>query len=337
MTYGGNPFDGPVGGDPFSGGPVGLRPPSAGAQPGAPGPAPAETNTLATLSVVFAFVFAPAGAILGHLGLSQIARTGQRGRDRAIIGTTLSYVVMVVAVVALVVWAAGANEAPPASTVAAPTSTTTSASRTTPKPPPPPPPPPTVDDAALPAILLNVDELTNLFDDHGLAQVWSSDGIGLQPERGGIDDPSCAGSYFKGTPAAYAGNEPRRFTGTDIGNHSTGQLFGQGVAVFDDGAAAQKALQGYLATWRSCVGKSAQTIPAMAGYTGMTLTYGAPVDAGGGITTLETTVAPTSPDGRYVHAIAVKDNVLVDNILISPDMGDKPQRLTQAMLDRIPG
>ena len=32
-------------------------------------------NTLATLSLVFAFVFAPAGAILGHLGLAQIRRT----------------------------------------------------------------------------------------------------------------------------------------------------------------------------------------------------------------------------------------------------------------------
>ena len=37
-----------------------------------------EANVLATLSVVFAFVFAPAGAILGHLALSQIRHTGQR-------------------------------------------------------------------------------------------------------------------------------------------------------------------------------------------------------------------------------------------------------------------
>ena len=58
---------------------------------------------MATLSVVFAFVFAPAGVILGHLALSQIHETGERGRDRALVGVTLSYVFITVAVVALIV------------------------------------------------------------------------------------------------------------------------------------------------------------------------------------------------------------------------------------------
>lgn len=62
---------------------------------------PSPTNPLATLSIVFAFLFAPAGAVLGHLALGQIARTGQRGRDRALIGLTLSYVLIAVAVVGL--------------------------------------------------------------------------------------------------------------------------------------------------------------------------------------------------------------------------------------------
>jgi len=87
MTYGGNPFDAPVGGDPFGAAPIG--PPTG--PPGGVGPAPEEADTLATLSVVFAFVFAPAGAILGHLALGQIARSRQRGRDRALAGITLSY------------------------------------------------------------------------------------------------------------------------------------------------------------------------------------------------------------------------------------------------------
>jgi hypothetical protein len=58
---------------------------------------------LATLSVVFAFVFAPAGLILGHLGLAQIRQTGQRGRERALVGVTLSYVFITALVVALIV------------------------------------------------------------------------------------------------------------------------------------------------------------------------------------------------------------------------------------------
>jgi hypothetical protein len=44
-----------------------------------------EMNTLATLSVIFAFVFAPVGAVMGHLALSQIKPFRQRGRDRALI------------------------------------------------------------------------------------------------------------------------------------------------------------------------------------------------------------------------------------------------------------
>jgi hypothetical protein len=330
----GNPFDGPVGGDPFAPGPVGppvnapVRPP-AQQQP--------ESNTLATLSVVFAFVFAPAGAILGHLGLGQIARTGQRGRDRAIAGITLSYFFITVAVVALVVWAAGGEDAP-ATTVAAPSTTTTAPSSATPTTTttPKPPPAPTVDPAALPSILLNAGELQTLLGEPGLAPVWSSEGIALQPERGGVEDPSCAGSFFKGTPTAYAGNEPLRFTGTDIGNHATGLLISQGAAVYPDAAAAQKALAAYLDYWRNCTGKSTQMIPTEAGATGMNLTYGAPVELGNGMTKLDTDAAPVGPGGTFTHVVAARANVLLDNIFISADMGDTPVRVTQAMIDRIP-
>jgi hypothetical protein len=106
--WGQDPFGGsPFGGDPFGGGPAGGSP--WGGNPGSGGPASppsftppptfgsphgpggGATNTLATLSVIFAFLFAPAGAVLGHLGLRQIARTGQRGRQRAIVGIALSY------------------------------------------------------------------------------------------------------------------------------------------------------------------------------------------------------------------------------------------------------
>ena len=68
-------------------------------------PTPARPiNAFATLSVVFAFLFAPVGAVFGHLGLSQIRRTGERGRERALIGLTLSYVFTLIAVAVLVIW-----------------------------------------------------------------------------------------------------------------------------------------------------------------------------------------------------------------------------------------
>lgn len=103
-TSGGDPFGaGPFAGDPFA---VGEPNPGAVRVP-TPTSQQQETNTLATLSVVFAFVFAPAGVILGHVALSQIHETGERGRDRALVGVTLSYVFIAAVVVALIVAAAG--------------------------------------------------------------------------------------------------------------------------------------------------------------------------------------------------------------------------------------
>jgi hypothetical protein len=112
--YGGGPAA-PSGGDafgsdPYAGDPFAVgRTGASGSEAPAPTSRQQETNTLATLSVVFAFVFAPAGVILGHLALSQIEDTGDRGRDRALVGVTLSYVFITVAVVALVVSAAGVH------------------------------------------------------------------------------------------------------------------------------------------------------------------------------------------------------------------------------------
>jgi hypothetical protein len=77
---GGEPVKAPTGRDAFGNNPFGQQSPIIGASP-TPPPKRAA-NTLATLSLVFAFLFAPVGAVLGHLGLSQIRRTGQRGRER---------------------------------------------------------------------------------------------------------------------------------------------------------------------------------------------------------------------------------------------------------------
>jgi hypothetical protein len=117
MTYGGcgrgpaaTPGGDPFGADPFAGDPFSVGQPGGGATKApAPTSQQQETNTLATLSLVFAFVFAPAGVILGHVALSQIHETGDRGRDRALVGVTLSYVFITAVVVALVVAAAGVH------------------------------------------------------------------------------------------------------------------------------------------------------------------------------------------------------------------------------------
>ena len=100
MTYGGGSGGSadPFGTEPFGSSPYGSPMPTAS-------PAPSgEVNKLATLSIVFAFVFAPVGVVLGHVALAQISRRGERGRDRALIGLTLSYLFILFAVVALIVW-----------------------------------------------------------------------------------------------------------------------------------------------------------------------------------------------------------------------------------------
>ncbi len=141
MTYGG--YGGqtdPFGPDPFGGPPstAGQIPPISHASTGPGFSAPnippvrtpeGEVNTLATLSIVFAFVFAPAGAALGHIALSQIRQRHQRGRERALIGLTLSYVIIVLALIALVVWlvTSGGSESSPSVTTPTTARTTTAA------------------------------------------------------------------------------------------------------------------------------------------------------------------------------------------------------------------
>ncbi|HET6873887.1 MAG TPA: DUF4190 domain-containing protein [Acidimicrobiales bacterium] len=73
-------------------GPPGYGPPGYGAPGyGAPGYPPpfgyrAPTNTMAILSLVFAFVFAPVGLGLGIAARKQIARTGEEGSGLAMAG-----------------------------------------------------------------------------------------------------------------------------------------------------------------------------------------------------------------------------------------------------------
>src|SRR5208283_4841010 len=108
---------------------------------------------------------APAGAILGHLGLAQIRRTGERGRDRALAGVALSYVFITFTVVALVAWASLA--ASTSSRTAAPSATTATS-----------PPLPTVAPDAIATLLPSVDALKNITGDENLeaGQTWDHPG-----------------------------------------------------------------------------------------------------------------------------------------------------------------
>ncbi len=81
-------------------------PPPQGAYPGYYGypqyPQPQPTNTLAIVSLVCAFLFAPLGIIFGHISLSQIKKTGEEGRGLAIAGLVISYMITILSVVVVV-------------------------------------------------------------------------------------------------------------------------------------------------------------------------------------------------------------------------------------------
>jgi hypothetical protein len=67
-----------------------------------------KTNTLAIVSLVVALFVPLVGAILGHVAMGQIKKTGEQGRGIAlagvIIGWAFTALVIVSAVFAFVVW-----------------------------------------------------------------------------------------------------------------------------------------------------------------------------------------------------------------------------------------
>ncbi|MEU8311250.1 DUF4190 domain-containing protein [Micromonospora sp. NPDC048887] len=72
--------------------PYAPQPPYGQYGPPGQGPGPRGTNVLAILSLVFAFVFAPAGIVCGHLAKRQIRQTGEDGDQLATWGLVLSYI-----------------------------------------------------------------------------------------------------------------------------------------------------------------------------------------------------------------------------------------------------
>ena len=102
QPYGAQPSSGQPYGAPASGQPYGQQPAGYGQdpykqaygqqQPGYGQPYAPTTNTMAILSLVFAFVFAPAGIVMGHVAKKQIKQTGEQGDGLATAGLWLSYI-----------------------------------------------------------------------------------------------------------------------------------------------------------------------------------------------------------------------------------------------------
>nr|WP_088969659.1 DUF4190 domain-containing protein [Micromonospora siamensis] len=94
-----SPYEPPSGWQPYG------PPPPYGQHPGQWGPRPGM-NVLAVLSLVFAFLFSPAGIVLGHLARRQIRQTGEEGEQLAFWGLILSYVFTALGLLACCGWIA---------------------------------------------------------------------------------------------------------------------------------------------------------------------------------------------------------------------------------------
>jgi len=71
---------------------------------GAPtGRGPETFNVLAIVSFVSAFVISLAAVICGHIALSQIKKTGEKGRGFAIAGLVLGYVGILAGIITVIV------------------------------------------------------------------------------------------------------------------------------------------------------------------------------------------------------------------------------------------
>ena len=88
-------------GAPAYGPPPGYAPPGYG---GYPPYYRRPTNTLAILALVFAFVFAPAGLVMGIVARKQIERTGEEGSGLALAGTIVGGVFTGIWVLVIVFW-----------------------------------------------------------------------------------------------------------------------------------------------------------------------------------------------------------------------------------------
>ncbi|WP_458113504.1 DUF4190 domain-containing protein [Arthrobacter sp. R1-13] len=57
-------------------------------------PTPAKTNALAIIGLISVLFIYPVGIVVGHIALSQIKTTGERGRGVAIVALVIGYVLL---------------------------------------------------------------------------------------------------------------------------------------------------------------------------------------------------------------------------------------------------
>lgn len=307
---------------PYGGyGPYGPPPGPGGYPPPYP---PPPTNPLATWSIVFAFLFAPVGAVLGHLALGQIARTGQRGRDRALIGVTLSYALIAVAVVGVtlsLVLASGPRENSSV-TATAPDQVVS-------------PTQPTAPSRQLPAaapVLLSLDEVRSLLDMPGLSETKSGSGDGSGEAGDASADPAeCVGAVAPGIDTVYDKSGAVGFQRSSFSDTSSATMVEQLAAEFRSPAAARDFVAENRAQWQECAGKTF-TVTGSSG--DLSWDIGTPGGTAERVT-LQNTIT-TGPGVPQARIMAVRGKTVIEVSLVSPSVSGEAGTIADRVLARIP-
>lgn len=281
----------------------------------------AKANTLATLSAIFAFLFAPVGAVLGHLALSDIRRTGQSGRARAVLGLAVSYTIIVATVVTIIVWliarpsvhSVQSGRAASTSSVAGPVE-------------------PHVNPADLAGLLFTADELTTKFTRNGTNLVVHESYTSLTQQPGSVSPSQCLAALSVGDPRVYDPAAVRGYQRLDFKDTSPPGITELSVSVtsFDTAGAAAAQRHSIAADWQNCT------------ISGVTDSAGRVFDTGHGL--YDAGVDPVVIEGRgaglqpnFVHELAAKANVVVDVLVTEDYHSVDVLPVAQAILAKIPG
>lgn len=330
-----NPF-GPnaFGQPPYGGVPYGGMPPGPPVYT-APPPQRRRTNVFATLSVVFAFVFAPAGAVLGHLGLAQISRSGERGRDRAIVGLMLSYAVITLTVVGVVAWATQSDDGSSRTASRTSAAASTRAGSV--------PPSSMVTPSGLPGLLPTIDDVKRFVGDPNLVALPPTFRPGPDSDSASVDRPECWPVMGGGAPNSDTQALVGYYGLVLIDDHDVPALkeAGQALMAFRDPPAAQRQLANLVSIWRKCGGSTMNILPPLGKQAApVAVAMGVPFDAGNGITAMVLTTQGPVLRSRNDRAIAAKNNVVVDInvVLVDTDRGQQAALdIANFILNKVPG
>lgn len=261
-------------------------------------------------------------------GLPPLPRRPRRYR-RGVAAVAAVMVVAAAAVTAVTMTSHQPRTAtPPSAAALSPTSSSTT-----------PPQPPIVTRSRLPGLLPPLDDVKNFV---GIQNLVAHEPM-LQPQtpNGSINPAECWPAVGGGAPSAYDLGTVIGFYGLTIDEPPTGTApnqVGQLIVAFRDAATAQRHLADLASIWRRCGGRTV-TLFRSEWRRPVELSTSVP-EVVDGITTMVLTAQGPVLRVREDHAIAAKNNVLVDVDIMTPDTSRGQQAvigITNYILAKIPG